>query len=112
MDIKKEKNNIYFNYKDIVSCKIKVIDTKVEIELLKVDDKHRGKKHATLMFGFVLAYIQSRMPYIDTVRLQPLPLHDNGLNIDQLKSFYSKYGFFKQFNINPKEIPYMIKYLI
>jgi len=111
MKITKKDNRIYFDYKDISYANINIKDTFVKIELIKTQPKHRGQKFASKILNYIINYIKINFKDISKVILSPLPLDTNGLKLNELISFYTKYNFIKSNNCSRSEPYLMVRYI-
>lgn len=110
MEIKEENNRIYFNYDDKSYANISIEDNKICLELIKTSPKFRHCGFAKRLLAEILKYIKLRFKSF-RIYLDPLPLDTNGLNINQLISFYNKFGF-KESKQRDIHHPYlMVKFL-
>lgn len=110
MKIKVKENKIYFDDGKVFG-NIKVKEKSVNIELIKVLPPYRHKRLATSFVEYVLRYINSNIKNANRITLTPLPLDSDGLNIEQLISFYENFGFRRDNLTNSFEKYKMTKYL-
>ncbi|NQY21894.1 MAG: GNAT family N-acetyltransferase [Campylobacteraceae bacterium] len=111
MEIKKANNRTYFNIENIAYANISFLEEYgiVCLELLKVEIEHRQKGFGSYLFDEVISYIKASG--YKRVELNPLPLDSNGLNLNELISFYKRHGF--EMSLNKRlESPYLMEMFI
>lgn len=111
MEIKKIKNRTYFNMENIAYANISFQEEYeiVCLELLKVELEHRQKGFGSTLFDQVILYIKASG--YKRIELNPLPLDSNGLNLNELISFYKRHGFRDSLN-KRLESPYLMEMFI
>ena len=93
MKIISKNNRIYFNDEDksFINITTNSKTNSAFIDLVKVVPEYRNNKLATNLMNKVLNYIKSKG--FNIVSLNPLPLDQDGLNLNQLIKFYKKFDF-------------------
>jgi len=111
MKITKEKNKIYFDFEDKSSANINIKNDFIKIELIKTELKYRGQRFASKILKYIIGYIKINFKSIKKILLSPLPLDINGLDLNELISFYKRYNF-KKSDMPSREEPHlMVRYI-
>jgi GNAT superfamily N-acetyltransferase len=93
MKIDTRNNRIFFNDLDKAYGNISIENNIATIELIKVNQNFRGLNLAAKLLQYIISYVKKYFKNINKIELTPLPIDTNGLKIDQLISFYERYGF-------------------
>jgi len=112
MNITQKENRIYFKEGDISYGNITINDSLVKIELIRVNEKYRGKGLAAKLLKKMIQYIQKHFHHVKIV-LSPMPIGFGGpkeskLNLEQLIKFYKSHKF-KESNLKTREEPYLME---
>jgi GNAT superfamily N-acetyltransferase len=107
MKIIKENNKITFNDNNIALAHISLThkDSAVFLELIKVDEKCRRRKCATILMYKILTYLKENG--YKKIALSPLPLESHGITLEELINFYTHFGFKKSQTKN-RAYPYLM----
>lgn len=92
LQYKQIDDNLYFRdieHKSYMNTKIR--NDEIWIEMLKVEIEFRKNKIATYFMEKVIAFFKTNK--YKTIKLNILPCDSYGLNLEQLKEFYKKFGF-------------------
>jgi ribosomal protein S18 acetylase RimI-like enzyme len=101
----KNNNRIYFSDKDIAFANITIDGDRVNLELLKVTQSYRQMGFAKELMHKIMQYIRYALFKIRHITLNPLPLDNSGLTLEELIIFYQKFGFERSY-VNHRESPY------
>lgn len=109
MFIEKKDTKIIFNYRDkaYAIMDIDSLNSEIRLNILRVSNPFRNMGIATFVMKEILNYISKFFNSIKKITLSPLPLDTNGLNHQQLISFYKKFGF-KLCQSNDISTPYLM----
>lgn len=106
-----KNNKIYFENNISLGTITINFDGTSEISLVKVKHEYRGKGYGKQLFHYMMRYLKENHPHISKIILSPLPVAIlEGLNLEQLIKFYSKFHFKRTIN-PPSHAPYMMEYM-